>query len=121
MARHAPTFFQDHFFEHLKELFTQPRKKDPDDRKGWYKDQDEGCGNGDPKGLDPWKWDILDVNDGLMELNEEWFGSLGAIERNKEKIVGERKEKEQKEQIEKEKAGKGRKKRRERHGWHLQI
>ena len=66
---------------YLKELF-KPRKKDPEDRRGWYK---EDCGNGDPKGLNPWKWDILDVNDGLMELNEEWYGSLSTIREKRRK------------------------------------
>lgn len=52
-------------WENLKEIFTKARKKDPDDLKNWYKKQ---CYNGDPKGLDPWKWDILEVNDGLGEM-----------------------------------------------------
>lgn len=49
-------------WEHLKEIFTKPRKKDPDDLKDWYKTQ---CANGDPEGLDPWKWDIFEVNSEL--------------------------------------------------------
>lgn len=35
------------------------------DLKEWYKKM---CSNGDPKGLDPYKWSILDVNDGIGEL-----------------------------------------------------
>ena len=44
----------------LKDAFTRPRRDK--DLKEWYKNQ---CTNGDPKGLDPWKWDILDVNEKL--------------------------------------------------------
>ena len=54
-------------WEHLKALFTNKRMRDEDDRKGWYKKE---CHNGDPKGLEPWKWDLLDVNDDLFEAFE---------------------------------------------------
>jgi hypothetical protein len=47
-------------WEHLKELFAKPKKKDEDKRKAWYK---TFCANGDQKGLDPSKWSIQDVND----------------------------------------------------------
>ncbi|KAF2140855.1 uncharacterized protein K452DRAFT_298936 [Aplosporella prunicola CBS 121167] len=50
-------------WDELKDLFRKPRAKD--ERKDWYKNG--GCLNGDPKGLDPYRWDVLDVNDGLME------------------------------------------------------
>ncbi len=52
-------------WENLKEIFTKPRTKDPDNLKAWYK---RTCANGDPKGLDPWKWDIFEVNEGLGEV-----------------------------------------------------
>ena len=68
-------------WEDLKEVF-KPRKRDPDGKKEWYKTI---CANGDPKGLDAWKWDMLDVNDGLMELNGEWYGS--SFSEEKEKIL----------------------------------
>lgn len=51
-------------WEDLKELFTK-RKKDPEGLKEWYKHE---CLNGDPKGLDPYKWDIFDVNDDLTQI-----------------------------------------------------
>ena len=52
-------------WKHLKEVFTKPRMKDPDDLKDWYKNE---CANGDPKGLDPWKWDNFQVNRDLSTL-----------------------------------------------------
>ena len=52
-------------WEHLKELFAKPKKKDPDDARDWYKNH---CANGDSEGLDPWKWDIFEVNDELRKL-----------------------------------------------------
>jgi hypothetical protein len=52
-------------WENLKEIFTMPRKKDPDNLKAWYKSM---CANGDPTGLDPWKWDIYEVNEALGQL-----------------------------------------------------
>lgn len=50
-------------WENLKKEF----KKQKGDRylKDWYKNT---CANGDPKGLDPYKWSILDVNDGLLDV-----------------------------------------------------
>ncbi|KIV83987.1 hypothetical protein PV11_05967 [Exophiala sideris] len=52
-------------WEHLKAVFTKPRARDPGDLKTWYK---SSCHNGDKKGLDPYKWSILDVNDRLTEM-----------------------------------------------------
>ena len=49
----------------LKELFAKPRGKDPMDLKDWYREE---CANGDPKGLDPWTWNIRDVNAELMKM-----------------------------------------------------
>lgn len=54
-------------WEHLKELFAKPRKRDSDDLKDWYKNQ---CANGDSEGLDPWKWDIVEVNEELGSLEK---------------------------------------------------
>ena len=47
-------------WEDLKAAFAKPRG----DKflREWYKDT---CANGDAKGLDPWKWDILKINEGL--------------------------------------------------------
>ena len=61
-------------WEYLKDLFRNPRKKDEDGLRQWYKTQ---CANGNKKGLNPWSWDILDVNDRLAELNKKWYGSAG--------------------------------------------
>ena len=52
-------------WQNLKEIFTKPRKKDADDLKDWYKTT---CANGDPDGLNPWKWDIFQVNKELRML-----------------------------------------------------
>ncbi|ESZ91771.1 hypothetical protein SBOR_7841 [Sclerotinia borealis F-4128] len=49
-------------WEDLKKVF-KGRKADP--RKDWYKDS---CANGDPKGLDPYKWDIVEVNGTLAKF-----------------------------------------------------
>ncbi|KAL9034377.1 MAG: hypothetical protein Q9214_007070 [Letrouitia sp. 1 TL-2023] len=50
-------------WERLKEAFKK-RNGDKDLRE-WYKTV---CLNGDRKGLDPWKWDIFDVNDRLCDI-----------------------------------------------------
>ncbi|KAI9681651.1 MAG: hypothetical protein M1829_000850 [Trizodia sp. TS-e1964] len=50
-------------WENLKEQFK--KRGDKEGLKDWYKTV---CGNGDPKGLDPYKWDILTVNDGLAKI-----------------------------------------------------
>lgn len=51
-------------WEDLKKLFKRGGR-DPDGTKQWYKTQ---CANGDPKGLDTYKWDIFEVNDALVEI-----------------------------------------------------
>jgi hypothetical protein len=51
-------------WEDLKNVFKKG-KKDPEGLKEWYK---TSCANGDPKGLDPYKWDIFDVNDELTKI-----------------------------------------------------
>jgi hypothetical protein len=48
----------------LKNVFKRGRK-DPNGFKVWYK---ESCLNGDQTGLDPYDWDMFDVNEGLLEL-----------------------------------------------------
>jgi hypothetical protein len=53
-------------WEDLKDLFTKKGKKDRDGLKEWYK---KSCANGDPKGLDPYRWSILDVNDALATID----------------------------------------------------
>lgn len=52
-------------WQNLKEVFNKKGKKDPDGLKEWYRGD---CDNGDPKGLDPYKWEILDVNDILQQI-----------------------------------------------------
>jgi hypothetical protein len=51
-------------WEDLKNVFKKG-KRDPEGLKTWYKTM---CANGDPKGLDPYKWDIFDVNDELERI-----------------------------------------------------
>jgi hypothetical protein len=46
-------------------LFTKKGKRDPEGLKDWYK---KSCANGDPKGLDLYRWSILDVNDALAKI-----------------------------------------------------
>ncbi|KAI4263441.1 MAG: hypothetical protein L6R42_001413 [Xanthoria sp. 1 TBL-2021] len=50
-------------WEDLKNAFKKQRGDKS--RRDWYKTM---CANGDPKGLDPYKWDILEVNDQLREV-----------------------------------------------------
>lgn len=50
-------------WEDLKKEFKKSRGDK--ERKDWYKTM---CANGDPKGLDPWKWDMLDVNEQLEKI-----------------------------------------------------
>jgi hypothetical protein len=50
-------------WENLKKVFRGG--KDAEGLREWYKSE---CVNGDPTGLDPYKWDILDVNDALEEI-----------------------------------------------------
>ena len=51
-------------WEDLKIAFKNPRRAGNRDLVKWYKHE---CLNGDPGGLDPYKWDILDTNDDLRE------------------------------------------------------
>lgn len=51
-------------WEDLKDTFKKTRGVDAD-RKAWYKNF---CSNGDQKGLDPWKWDILKINAELAKV-----------------------------------------------------
>lgn len=46
-------------WEDLKEAFKHPKKAENWERVSWYK---SGCLNGDKKGLDPYKWDVILVN-----------------------------------------------------------
>jgi hypothetical protein len=50
-------------WEDLKAAFK--KKGDPDQRKHWYKTI---CTNGDPKGLDPYKWNIVRVKNSLAKI-----------------------------------------------------
>ncbi|CAF9927753.1 MAG: hypothetical protein HETSPECPRED_006672 [Heterodermia speciosa] len=50
-------------WEDLKAAFK--KQKGDKGRKDWYK---HVCLNGDPKGLDPYKWSILEVNDELQKI-----------------------------------------------------
>lgn len=52
-------------WDDLKENFKKrKRRASGDDRREWYKKM---CANGEPKGLDPYDWDILDVNHALVK------------------------------------------------------
>ena len=51
-------------WENLKDTFKKTRGGDKD-LKDWYKHQ---CVNGDPKGLDPYKWDIRSINEELEQV-----------------------------------------------------
>ena len=55
-------------WEGLKEAFAKP--KGDKELKDWYKYM---CTNGDKKGLDPWKWDILKINETLDGVNSGIF------------------------------------------------
>ncbi len=64
----------EHGWEELKKAFT--KQKGDRELKEWYKND---CANGDRKGLDPWKWDLMDVNAALrrsrlrlVRLGEEY-------------------------------------------------
>ncbi|KAL9123101.1 MAG: hypothetical protein Q9187_000352 [Circinaria calcarea] len=54
----------------LKAVFKNPRNKNPDSRREWYKTIYVGA---DPKDLEPWKWDTLSVSNGLQILNKKWY------------------------------------------------
>lgn len=49
----------------LKKIFADPARPDPEKLRRWYKGD---CANGDPKGLDPYKWDMAKVNDELRNI-----------------------------------------------------
>lgn len=51
-------------WEELKETLKKKRG-DADGMKSWYKNV---CANGEKKAFDPYKWDILDVNDALAKV-----------------------------------------------------
>lgn len=51
-------------WEELKKVFKKGGR-DHNDLKSWYKTQ---CANGDPKGLDPYKWDIFEINALLADI-----------------------------------------------------
>ena len=53
-------------WEDLKEAFKKTKGGDKE-RREWYK---KYCLNGDPKGLDPHNWSILDVNAQLSEVSK---------------------------------------------------
>jgi hypothetical protein len=46
-------------------VWENPKSVFKKGKKDWYK---KVCMNGDPKGLDLYKWDLLDVNDGLEKI-----------------------------------------------------
>ncbi|KAL8767605.1 MAG: hypothetical protein Q9209_005935 [Squamulea sp. 1 TL-2023] len=50
-------------WEDLKDAFKKSRGDK--ERKDWYKTV---CANGDPKGLDPYRWDMFEVNDELAKV-----------------------------------------------------
>ena len=52
-------------WQELKAAFRNPRRAGNRDLVQWYKDG--GCLNGDPAGLDPYKWDVRDTNDELRD------------------------------------------------------
>ena len=54
-------------WEDLKDAFKHPRKAESRERIEWYK---KGCLNG-AKSLDPYAFDVLDVNDGLRDAFAE--------------------------------------------------
>ncbi|KAI4183623.1 MAG: hypothetical protein L6R41_005303 [Letrouitia leprolyta] len=56
-------------WERLKRIHQKKRcNREDKDYKDWYKND---CLNGDPEGLDPYQWDLLDVNAELTDM----FGS----------------------------------------------
>lgn len=53
-------------WEALKRIYRKKRcNRDDKDLKDWFEND---CLNGDPDGLDPYQWDILDVNAELTEM-----------------------------------------------------
>lgn len=65
----------------LKEAFEHPRKKGNQVLVEWYK---EVCANGDPKRLEPYEWDVREVNEGLNAIfpasgTRIWTTELGLM------------------------------------------
>ena len=58
-------------WEDLKDAFKHPRKAENRERIDWYKN---GCLNGGKK-LDPYDFDVLDVNDGLRDAFRQYPGA----------------------------------------------
>lgn len=54
----------------LKELFAKKDMPDPDKSRPWYRTQ---CANGNRRGLDPWKWNMRDVNKQLAAFGDHIF------------------------------------------------
>ncbi|KIW21994.1 uncharacterized protein PV07_12602 [Cladophialophora immunda] len=55
-------------WEDLKQIFAKKGSRAKDGRKNWYKTY---CANGDAEGLDPYRWDMLDVNAKLQNLTKK--------------------------------------------------
>jgi Plasmid pRiA4b ORF-3-like protein len=51
-------------WEDVKDAFRKPKSSRGSDLREWYNNE---CANGDAKGLDPYKWDVFDVNAALHE------------------------------------------------------
>lgn len=65
-------------WEYLKDEFRKARAGDRELRE-WCK---KSCYNGEGKGLDPYKWDLLDINAKLGEvrwLSSSWRPVLGLL------------------------------------------
>lgn len=63
-------------WEELKDNFKRTTRRGQDDRRDWYK---KYCANGDPKGLDPYKWDLLKLNQALVkEFSPQALGQAKA-------------------------------------------
>ncbi|KAL8664376.1 MAG: hypothetical protein Q9202_003065 [Teloschistes flavicans] len=52
-------------WEDLKKAFRKSGGEEEEERRKWY---EHACANGDAKGLDPYKWDILKVNKELKKI-----------------------------------------------------
>lgn len=51
----------------LKRMFANPARPDPENQKRWYK---VDCVNGDPKGPNPYVWDMAKVNAELRKMKQ---------------------------------------------------
>ena len=60
-------------WHNFNSTFQKARSGDPD-LKGWYKNG--GCLNGDRKGLDPYKWDLLAINVQLSKVSDGHYFQL---------------------------------------------